>query len=140
MSDNPVDQQTQSQSQNTSVQVTIESSSDPALERRIFSNVASTGRQLGRIADVLDILVAAFEHSTNVEPNVAAVIAAYRDMRAEIEREKAARAPERFIDTLEALRSEDPRAYADLLPRLRQWLSEHADNGPSPPPPQAPSS
>jgi hypothetical protein len=108
MSDNPVDQQTQSQSQNTSVQVTIESSSDPALERRIFSNVASTGRQLGRIADVLDILVAAFERGTNVEPNVAAVIAAYRDMRADIEREKAARAPERFIDTLEALRSEDP--------------------------------
>ena len=52
MPDNSLNQQNQSQSQNTSVQVTIESSSDPALERRIFSNIASTGRRLGRIVNI----------------------------------------------------------------------------------------
>lgn len=128
MSDNAGDQQIQSQSQNTSLQLTIASSSDPALERRIFSSVASTGRQLGRITAVLDILVAAFERSATAETSAAEAIAAYRSMRAEIEREKAARAPERFIEALEALRSEDPRAFADLLPRLRQWMRERVDD------------
>jgi hypothetical protein len=128
MSDNAGNQQAQSQSQNTSLQVTIANSSDPALERRIFSSVASTGRQLGRIAAVLDLLVAAFERTTTVETDAAEAIAAYRSMRAEIEREKAARAPERFIEALETLRSEDPRAYAELLPRLRQWVRERADD------------
>lgn len=140
MSDNSVTPQTQSQSQTTSLQLNFGGSSDPALERRIFSSVASTGRQLGRIAAVLDILVAAFERGATVEADAAAAIAAYRSMRADIDREKAARAPERFIDTLDALRSEDPRAYADLLPRLRQWLSDQTDDDAVPPPAPLPSS
>jgi hypothetical protein len=113
-------------------------SSDPSLERRIFGKVASAGRQIGRIADVLDILIAAFERDTLPEPTAAAAIAAYRGMREEIAREKAARAPERYIDALETLRSEDPKVYAQLLPRLRQWLNEQAGGGAAPTEPPVP--
>ena len=84
-----------------------------------------SGRQLGRIGDVLDILSAVFERNIGAEPNGAAAIAAYRNMRADIAREKAVRVPERIIEALDSLRSEDPKACAELLPRLRQWLSEH---------------
>jgi len=73
---------------------------------------------------VLDILIAAFERNIGAEPNGAAAIAAYRSMRADIAREKAVRTPGRIIDALNALRSEDPGACAERLPRLRQWLSE----------------
>lgn len=129
MPEDSPDRQSQSQSQNTTVQVSIQASSDPALERRIFGKVASAGRQIGRIADVLDILLAAFERDARLEPGAVAVLAAYRGMREEIAREKAAWAPERYLEGLETLRSENPRAFAELLPRLRQWLSEQGDSG-----------
>ena len=41
------DENQQNQSQSQTLVVNIQNSSDPALERRIFSEVASEGRQLG---------------------------------------------------------------------------------------------
>ena len=58
--------QTQSQILNNALMVTVQSSSDPGLERQIFNNVASAGRQLGRIADVLEVLIGAYESNPNV--------------------------------------------------------------------------
>lgn len=138
MPEDSQDRQSQSQSQTTAVQVSIQASSDPALERRIFGKVASAGRQIGRIADVLDILIATFERDARLAPSAVAVLATYRSMREEIAREKAAWAPERYLEALETLRAENPRAYAELLPRLRQWLSEQAGGDAAPKEPPTP--
>ncbi|MFN5589062.1 MAG: hypothetical protein ACK48P_04440 [Holosporales bacterium] len=40
------------------VPITTMASSDPALEQNIVQNVASYGRQLGRVVDVLNVLIA----------------------------------------------------------------------------------
>lgn len=116
--------QTQAQTQNTSLMVSIQSSSDPGLERRIFGKVASAGRQLSRMANVLEILIAAFERDggSNATPIASEAIAAFRAMQDEIAQEKAGRAPERIIEALEELRAEDPEAYGRVRSRLRQWL------------------
>lgn len=127
--------QNQTQSQSNSLQVTIQSSSDPALERRIFGKVASAGKQLGRIAHVLDILIGAYERDPNTvqDANAIAAIAAFRSMQADIASEKNARSPERIIEALEELRAEDGKAYVALLPRLRQWLAQQPADAASPP-------
>src|SRR5262249_29645281 len=118
--------QSQTQSQNTSLVVSIQSSSDPGLERHIFNNIASAGRQLGRMSDVLEVLIAAYERDprTVPEPSATSAISAFRSMRSEIAREKEARSPERIIEALETLRAEDKEAYAVLVQRLRRWLDE----------------
>lgn len=116
--------QTQTQTQNTSLLVSIQSSSDPGLERRIFGQVASAGRQINRMASVLEVLIAAFERDggSNANPIASEAIAAFRAMQDEIAQEKASRAPERIIEALEALRREDPDACGRLRSHLRAWL------------------
>jgi hypothetical protein len=122
--------QTQSQIQHNSLMVTVQNSSDPGLEREIFKNVASAGRQLGRIADVLDILIVAYEGNPYVvhDANSFAAINAFRNMRAEIAKQVDARSPDRFIEALDALSVENGKAYTALLPRLQQWLDEHRND------------
>ena len=131
MNDGIAPTQSESQSQTTSVVVNVESTSDPALERRIFSEVASAGRQLGRISDVLEMLVAAYERSLpgQVESGAASAIAAFRTMREQIEKEKSERSPERIIEALDTMRREDNDTFQVVAARLRQWLTEEAQAG-----------
>jgi hypothetical protein len=123
--ESPASQQ-QSQSQINSLQVSIQSSSDPGLERRIFGDVASAGRQLSRMSDVLELLLAADERAAPpaADPAGKAAIAAFREMRRQIAREKKARSPERIIGPLESLRAEDQQAFTALVAHLRSWLAE----------------
>jgi hypothetical protein len=123
------DENQQNQSQSQSLVVNIQNSSDPALERRIFSEVASEGRQLGLISDVLNILIAAYERNTPepMEPGILSSIHKYQEIQAQIEKEKKERSPERVIEALETMRCEDNETYLLVASRLRNWLSDHPD-------------
>lgn len=128
MSNGIAPSQSQSQSQTTSVVVNVERTSDPALERKIFSEVASAGRQFARIFDLLEVLVAVYERNALVplEPSAADAISAFRAMREQIEKEKRDRSPERIIEALETMRREDQDTYLAVTSRLRQWLDAQA--------------
>jgi hypothetical protein len=117
------------QNQSQSLVVNIQNSSDPALERRIFSEVASEGRQLGLISDVLNILIAAYELNAPepLGPGILSSIQKYQDMQAQIEKEKKERSPERVIEALETMRREDNETFLLVVSRLRKWLSDHPD-------------
>jgi hypothetical protein len=117
------------QNQSQSLVVNIQNSSDPALERRIFSEVASEGRQLGLISDVLNILIAAYERNAPepLGPGILSSIQKYQDMQAQIEKEKKERSPERVIEALETMRREDNETFLLVVSRLRKWLSDHPD-------------
>ena len=119
----------QNQSQTQSLVVNIQSSSDPALERRIFSEVASEGRQLGLISGVLNILLDAYQRYMPgpLDPEVLNTIRKYQDMQAQIEKEKQARSPERVIEALETMQREDNETYLLVASRLRKWLSDQPD-------------
>lgn len=123
------DENQQNQSQSQSLIVNIQNSSDPALERRIFSEVASEGRQLGLMADVLNILIAAYERNASapLEPGILSSIHKYQEMQAQIEKEKKERTPERVIEALETMQREDNVTYLLVASRLRKWLSDHPD-------------
>ena len=120
----------QSQSQTASVVVNVDKMSDPALERRIFSEVASAGRQLGRMSDVLEFLIIGYEQATPNPMSADAIeaIQAFRDMRKQIEQQKLERSPERIIESLENMRREDNETYQVVAARLRQWLNEKAES------------
>ncbi|MFP4003168.1 MAG: hypothetical protein ACLFV8_05270 [Alphaproteobacteria bacterium] len=98
------------------------SAGDPALEREIVEDVASYGRQLGRMTDVL---IALLDHTDlkHVTERERAEIAAFREMAAEIETVKARRrSPERLLDALDAL-LEEIRGLREQHPELheRAW-------------------
>jgi hypothetical protein len=136
MNDGIVPIQSESQSQTTSVVINVEKMSDPALERRIFSEVASAGRQLGRMSDVLELLITAFVQNASAQMGTDAIktIDAFRAMRKQIQKEKSERSPERIIEALENMRLEDTATYRVVASRLRQWLSEQPEiNGSSVP-------
>lgn len=125
------DQTEQSQSQSQSLVVNIQNTSDPALERKIFSEVASEGRQLGRICDVLGVLIAAYERNAAepLQPGIDRAIRQFQEMQAQIDKHKKQRSPERVIEALETMRQEDSQTYLLVASRLRQWLSEQPDAG-----------
>lgn len=120
--------QTQSQNQVQSLNVSIQGSSDPLLERRIFGKVASAGRQLARVADVVEVLVANLEASAGSALNQEAreSIDKFRDMRKAIMQEKSRNSAEQIMHQLAALRAADGEAYAALVPELRNWLDSNS--------------
>ncbi|HET7539066.1 MAG TPA: hypothetical protein VFK05_04315 [Polyangiaceae bacterium] len=50
---------TQAQSQQQNITISVESAGDPDLERRIFGQVHSAGRQLRNLSAVVEVLLAA---------------------------------------------------------------------------------
>ena len=119
----PAQGQTQSQSQ--AITINLQNSGDPGLEHRIFSNVHGVGRQLGKLAAVVDVLVAAQQEADPdfaQTPQARAALDAYRQMQADIEREKRRFDPQRYVEQLETLRADDPQAFAAFRERLRAWL------------------
>ena len=59
-------------------------SSNPAVEKRVLSDVASYGKQLGRIGDVLQVLLAHFHPQQPLSPAETASIADLKRMLDEI--------------------------------------------------------
>ncbi|MFA5982882.1 MAG: hypothetical protein WC782_02600 [Methylococcaceae bacterium] len=119
----------QNQSQSQSLVLNIQNSSDLALEQKIFSQIASAGHQLGVISDVLDILVTAYRQNskTTLTLDIESTLNRFKEMQVQIDQEKKARAPERVIEVLEAMRSEDQEAYLRMATSLRSWLNKQAD-------------
>jgi len=114
---------TQGQQQSQSVIVNVENSSNPELESQIFER-HSAGRQLGRITDVLAVVLDALAGNAALTlPAAATAIGNFREMQNQIASIKKERAPEHFIAELEALRLEDPAAYSAVVTRLRGWLA-----------------
>jgi hypothetical protein len=116
----------QSQSQQQAVTISIDSAGDPDLERRIFSQVHSAGRQLRNLSAVVEVLLAAHEAS---DPGFAqdgdarAAVETFKKMQLDILRAKSLRDPDQLIGQLEALRRVDATAFATLRDRLSAWLS-----------------
>ena len=121
----PGDTQSQTQSQQQTITITAASSGDPELERRIFSEVQSAGRQLRNITAVVEILLAAHEAP---DPSFASsgiahdAVQTFREMQQQILRAKSLRDPDRLIGQLEALRRVDAQAFGAVRDRLNQWL------------------
>jgi hypothetical protein len=109
---------------------------NPELERRIVEDVASYGRQLGRIIDALDVLVA---HAP-VEGMTAPERDALRDFSAlagaiakvkDRERPALTRANvDRVIEEVQALERHDADLYRDLVARIRAAFPERLDRAP----------
>ena len=117
---------TQSQVQQQSVTVSIESSSDPDLERRIFSQVHSAGRQLKTISAVIEVMLAALQSDPNfakADPAQSA-INTFKNMQLDILRAKCMRDPDKLVSQLAALQQIDPATFANVRDRLRDWLKD----------------
>lgn len=115
--------QQQQQQQQQSLIVNFQNSSNPALESQIFEQ-HSAGRQLGRITDVLGVVLDALAGNAALTlPVAASAIGNFREMQNQIANLKRDRAPEHFIQQLETLRGEDSAAYDAVVLRLRSWLA-----------------
>jgi hypothetical protein len=123
MSDQPGNaSQNQQQQQQQYVTVNLQNSSNPPLETQILE-LHSAGRQLGRMADVLGIVLDALAGNAALTlPAAANAIGDFREMQNQIASVKHAGAPDRFIAELEALRRADPAASDAVVSRLRAWL------------------
>jgi hypothetical protein len=94
------------------ININTQASGDPALEAQISERVASYGRQLGRISDVVKVLLKALKLDDTVpRPDVTAddrlAIQAFTSMLREIQKEKAKAAPaESLVRELQRLKLE----------------------------------
>jgi len=114
---------TQSQVQQQTVTVSIQSSSDPELEQRIFSQVHSAGRQLKTISAVIEVMLAALQS----DPNFAMAdpaIATFREMQHDILVAKSLRDPEKLVSQLAALQQADAAKFAIVRDELRDFLKD----------------
>jgi hypothetical protein len=103
------------------VNISLEGAGDPQLERRIVEDVASYGRQLGRVLDALDVVVRR-GLPKNLSQDDRRAVGDLEVLRAEIEALKtkaAADRVDRLIEDIETVK-QDP----DTLRRLREALGE----------------
>ena len=119
----PAQEQNQNQSITNQPQFTVNiATSNPELERRIFSGVHSPGRQLARMADVLEVLIAVVPDVAQ-SPEGTKAVEAFRSMQADIEREKHRGDPRYLVEQLKELQGREPQTFATVLSELRSWLN-----------------
>ena len=118
---------TSAQTQTGLVNITTGRSDDPMLEHRIVAEVASYGRQLGRVIDALCVVVAEMPDD-DLNRQQREVLAEFTKLADEIAAVKtatrAARVSEpeidRLIGEIEALRESDPTLHRRLTARLQE--------------------
>jgi len=117
---------TQTQSQQQTITISVESAGDPELESRIFSQVHSAGRQLGALSAVVTLLLAAHESDPSFAASneARAAIDAFKQIQLDILRAKSLQDPDRLVDQLDALRRTDPTAFTSVRDRLNAWLKD----------------
>jgi hypothetical protein len=69
--------------------INLGNSSDPAVEKRVLSTVASYGRQLGRIGDALEVILRAYRPARELTAKEADAIEELLSMLREIRKVKA---------------------------------------------------
>ena len=118
--------QNQQQEQQQFVTVSIKSSNDPDLERRIFSQVHSAGRQLKTISSVVEVLLAALKAGPNFVQSDSArsAIDAFEKMQLDILRAKGQLDSNKLVSQLEALQKSDAPKFAEVRDRLKDWLKD----------------
>ena len=108
------------------ININTSGSGDPELERRIVEQVASYGRQLGRVLDALDVLIRRDERG-QLGPEDQLALTELQRLRTKIAATKehsAAEQIDRLVGQIHALQ-QDPAANDAALRRIRQAL----DNG-----------
>jgi len=123
MSDSPSQSQNQTQSLNLTLNLG-QNSADPELERRVFNELYSAGSQIGRMADVLELLIRAAEGSAALQaPEAVAALADFKEMQQKIRELKLTRSPEqRLIAELNALKNSDRAQYDHTRDVLLKYL------------------
>ena len=119
--------QAQSQTQQQEITISVQSAGDPDLERRIFAQVHSAGRQLRSLSAVIEVLLAAQaanNPSFAQEDAARNAIETFRKMQLDILKAKGLRDPARLIKELDALRQTDAQAFATVRDQLTQWLQD----------------
>jgi hypothetical protein len=109
------------------ININMTESSDPGMERQIVENVAGYGKQLGRVVEVLNALLA---HTATVEWSAIQrkALGDFLAMAKEIDAVKGDYiAPttanvDRFLDGIRHLRETDETQYGKVLERLRKEL------------------
>jgi hypothetical protein len=100
---------------------------DPAMERRIVEQVASYGRQLGRIVDALDVLVAR-QPDTDLSAAERDALRAFTKMAREIDAAKGGPQPvtlarvDALIDGVRDLARTDPELHREVVDRITAAL------------------
>jgi hypothetical protein len=109
-------------------------SGDVAVENHVLRKAGSYGKQLGRILDVLDVLVARLP-AEGVTPGEQRAVNAFRDLSRQVDAAvgdyRGPRHPEptlddvdRLLDGLAGLKRSHPAGHRSLLDRLRRGVDE----------------
>jgi hypothetical protein len=110
---------------------------DAAIENHVLSRAGSYGKQLGKILDVVDVLVRHLPADA-LTAGERRTVDEFIELRDDVERAKGEfREDEggvgsgvnvdRFLSSLDRLRNTDPRAYAAAVRRLRDGLADDDD-------------
>jgi hypothetical protein len=107
------------------ININTMASGNPVLENEIVQNVASYGKQLGRITEVLNVLIAKDLTLSDLNPKEQQTITAFQDMVAKIDAAKDNRTPtlsttetDRFLNHLMALKQTNPTHYNTLRAQI----------------------
>jgi hypothetical protein len=120
-----VDKNVQSQSQQQTISISVQSAGDPDLERRIFSEVHSAGRQLRSLSAVVELLLAGKENNPPFDtPEASETVATFRDIQHDILLAKSLRNQDKLMSQLENLRKADPNEFNSVRDRLKAWLAD----------------
>jgi hypothetical protein len=109
------------------ININMTESSDPGMERQIVENVAGYGKQLGRIMEVLDALLA-HTATSGWSAEQKKTLGDFLELAKEIAAVKGDFiAPttaniDRFLDGIRHLRETDEKQYGEVLERLRKEL------------------
>ncbi|MBV8540503.1 MAG: hypothetical protein JO063_04755 [Pseudonocardiales bacterium] len=107
------------------VNINATRSGDPKLEQRIITQVASYGRQLGRLVEAVDVLARRQPREVLGEADVHALDQLHdlAERIAAVKEEAALDRIDRIVADVHAL-SRDPQANAEAIQRVREALPE----------------
>jgi hypothetical protein len=107
---------------------------DPDLERRIIEDVASYGRQLGRMMEALDVVIGHLRlgEGKDLTADERHALQDFSDLVRQVQALKGDTRPprltaaelDRMLDDLQALKHQDPPAYQRITARLRDVISD----------------
>jgi|SoiMetStandDraft_5_1073268.scaffolds.fasta_scaffold111241_2 hypothetical protein len=107
---------------------------DPEVERRIIEDVASYGRQLGRIMEALDVVIGHLRlgERTDLTADERHALEDFSDLVRQVQMLKGDTSPprltvaelDRMLDDLQALKHQDPPAYQRIAARLRDVIAD----------------